>query len=230
MQQIHRFDEYICMKNVLIFLGILCLCWACQTSSSEKQTSSTTEMTRPSTDQTIFAQHFNSDEIKAMLAIKETFEEGICKGREAKDVSACYSFHAWIVRSDFFQKNPLTKNFPYNGEFQLDKAHAKTLNGIWTDKCGFQSETETINYFCVDANAKVMDYFDVLGKNAPTIQRYTDIYREKKTHTPQELESMLISMVDEFDYANFDHQVFHLLFHSSLNEELRAANRLQAQR
>ncbi len=220
--------KYIGFSLVLI-LGVAC--------QSEDQSSNATNKTNASdqgkisqviTNQNIndsvFGTMFSTEEQAALLSLKKEFDTAICKGRETTEIYKCYEFHVWKLRSDFLQKNPITLNFPYDGTYQLDSTLVENkLTSIWTNKCGFQKEDKTIlHYFCLDANAKIMDYLNTLSKDNEMIQNMTSTYAEKKAFMPNDIEGVIMSSVESLDFKNIDHQIFHMLFHLTIGEEQRA--------
>lgn len=228
------------MKNYIlkltVFSLIISLAISCNvdadSSSIADQKSNPTSPANAAIQQTsavgsVFSKHFNSAETQALMKVKAEFDKGICEGRETDKVMDCYDFHCWLLRSDLLQKSPITKNFPFKGNFAMDSTIVdQELKSIWTNKCGFQTDAGTVNYFCLDASQPVMAYLHELGKSNDVIKQYADTYAEKKTITPQDIQAFVMSAPDALDFSNFDHQIFHLLVNLSLNAEMNAMRKL----
>jgi len=176
-----------------------------------------------------FKRHFSDKEQVALLKLKKTFEAGMCEEqRTAKNLKACYEGHAQMIRSDFFQKIPITLSYPYKTDFQLDETETKTvLSSVWTDKCGYQTDKGTINYFCLDAAAKVMDYYKEIAQENGSIHTFTESYLKNKSLTQDLTTNLLMSIGEGVDFDNFDHQLFYTILHLTWNEENKALKKLK---
>ncbi len=146
--------------------------------------------------------------------------------RKGETVKDSYEYHCWKLRSDLLQNNPISLNYPYNSNFTLTKDMTQGLSSIWTDKCGFKKEDEVINFFCIDVQQKVMDYFTALSEENGVIHYYTKSYKENKNFTPDEVKQLVMTSVEEMDFSRIDHQLFHMIFHLSLNDEQQASKKL----
>jgi len=137
-----------------------------------------------------------------LLKLKQTFEAGMCEEQKIDKLKACYEGHAKMIRSDFFQKIPITLSYPYKTDFQLyktdfqlDETETKTiLSSVWTNKCGYQTDKGTINYFCLDAAAKVMDYYKEIAQGNDYIGTITESYIKNKSLTQDLTTSLLMSL------------------------------------
>lgn len=195
--------------------------------ASESEQASTSDLVQPTMENSLFSEFFNQEEAQALTEVKDAFEKGICEGRETNKSADCYDFHSWILRSDLLQQTPITKNFPFKGDFALDSTLvSEKLSEVWTNKCGFQTDKGTLNYFCLDASKKVMKYLTKLGESNVVINSYAENYAKNKTVTPQDIQAFVMNGPEELDFSNYDHQIFHLLVCLSLNEEMNAMRRI----
>jgi len=176
-----------------------------------------------------FQRHFNGKEQAALLRLKQTFDAGMCEEqRIAKTLKACYEGHAKMIRSDFFQKTPITLSYPYKTDLQLDEAETKNiLSSVWTDKCGYQTDKGTVNYFCLDAAAKVMDYYKEIAQGNDFIGSFTESYIKNKTLTEAQTTNLLMTSSESLDFNNFDHQLFYTILHLTWNEENKALKKVK---
>jgi len=176
-----------------------------------------------------FKRHFNGREQTALLKLKQTFEAGMCEEqRTAKNLKACYKGHAQMIRSDFFQKIPITLSYPYKTDFQLDETETKDiLSSVWTNKCGYQTDKGTVNYFCLDAAAKVMDYYKEIAQGNDYIGAFAESYIKNKSLTQDLTTNLLMSIGENLNFDNFDHQLFYAILHLTWNEENKALKRLK---
>jgi len=173
-----------------------------------------------------FKRHFNEKEKTALLKLKQTFETGMCKEQKTDKLKACYAGHAKMIRSDFVNKIPITMSYPYKTNFQLDKTET-VLSSIWTNKCGFQTDKEVVNYFCLDAAAKVMDYYKEIAQDNSLIYGFTESYIKNKSLTQDLTTNLLFSTGENLDFDNFDHQLFYTILHLTWNEENKALKKLK---
>jgi len=227
--------------KIIILVLLSFVIFACENESSkhisEKIEQNSVEMTvkRPYTPPAIganesesFKRHFNEKERKALLKIKRDFEVGMCEEQKTDDLTNCYKRHARTIQSDFIQQIPIKFTFPYESDFQLDKAEIKAvLSSVWTDKCGFQTDAGTVNYFCLDASAKVMDYYKAVAQQSNFIGNFTESYIKNKTLTETQTSSLLMSSGENLDFENFDHQLFYTILHLTWNEENKALKKLK---
>ncbi len=179
-------------------------------------------------DSESFKHHFNKKERAALLRLKQTFEAGMCEEqRTADNVKECYAGHAQMIRSDFFQKIPITMSYPYKIDSQLDEAETKNiLSSVWTSKCGYQTDEGIVNYFCLDAAAKVMDYYKEVAQGSDFIGGFTESYIKNKTMSQDLTTNLLMSSGESLDFDNFDHQLFYTILHLTWNEENKALKKL----
>jgi len=152
----------------------------------------------------------------------------MCEEQKIDKLKACYEGYAKMIRSDFFQKIPITLSYPYKTDFQLDETETKTiLSSVWTNKCGYQTDKGTINYFCLDAAAKVMDYYKEIAQGNDYIGTITESYIKNKSLTQDLTTSLLMSIGENIDFDNFDHQLFYTILHLTWNEENKALKKLK---
>lgn len=176
-----------------------------------------------------FKRHFSEKERAALLKLKKRFEAGMCEEqRTAKNLKECYAGHAQMIRSDFFQKIPITLSYPYKTDFQLDETETKNvLSSVWTNKCGYQSDEGVVNYFCLDAAAKVMDYYKEVAQGSDFIGGFTESYIKNKSMSQDLTTNLLMSIGESLDFDNFDHQLFYTILHLTWNEENKALKKLK---
>jgi len=171
--------------------------------------------------------HFDEKEREVLLKLKQNFEKGMCEEQKTNDLTNCYKRHARTIQSDFIQQIPIKFTFPYDSDFQLNKEETKTiLSSIWTDKCGYQTDTGTVNYFCLDAAAKIMDYYKEVAQQSDFIRGFTESYIKNKTITSPHTNGLLMSSGENLDFENFDHQLFYAILHLTWNEENKALKRI----
>lgn len=206
-----------------------------QSVQAEKESSTTivqSDYVAPpsgATDSESFNRHFAEQEKDLLLKIKQDFELGMCEEqRIAKNMKECYEGHAQMIRSDFFQKIPVTMSYPYKTDYQLDKAKTKAvLSSVWTDKCGYQTDEGVVNYFCLDAAAKVMDYYKEVAQKSDYIGAFTESYIKNKTLTEAQITNLLMTSGESLDFENFDHQLFYAILHLTWNEENKALKKIK---
>jgi len=175
-----------------------------------------------------FERHFNEKEQAALLKLKQRFEAGMCKEQKTDKLKACYAGHARMIRSDFFQKIPITMSYPYKTDFQLDETETKSvLSTVWTNKCGYQTDEGIMNYFCLDAAAKVMDYYKEVAQESDFIGGFTESYIKNKVLSQELTTSLLMTSEEGLDFGNFDHQLFYMILHLTWNEENKALKKLK---
>lgn len=175
-----------------------------------------------------FKRYFDEKERTALLKIKQDFEKGMCEEQKTNDLTNCYKRHARTIQSDFIQQIPIKFTFPYESDYQLDKVEVKAvLSSVWTDKCGYKTDTGTVNYFCVDAGAKIMDYYKEVAQESDYIGNYAESYIKYKTLTESQTSSLLMSSGENLDFENFDHQLFYAILHLTWNEENKALKKMK---
>lgn len=119
-------------------------------------------------------------------------------------------------------------SYPYKADYQLDNATTKAvLSSVWTDKCGYQTDEGTVNYFCLDAAAKVMDYYKEIAQGSDFIGGFTESYIKNKTLTEDQTTNLLMTSGESLDFENFDHQLFYAILHLTWNEENKALKKLK---
>jgi len=203
-----------------------------QTQPAEVDMTAKTPYTPPAADakeSESFKRHFNEKERAALLKLKQTFEVGMCEEQSiAKTLKACYEGHTQMIRSDFFNKIPITLSYPYKTDFQLDEEEIKNiLSSIWTDKCGYQTDEGVVNYFCLDAAAKVMDYYKEVAQESDFIGGFTESYIKNKTMSQDLTTNVLMTSGEGLDFDNFDHQLFYTILHLTWNEENKALKKVK---
>lgn len=144
---------------------------------------------------------------------------------EKRTVAYAYEQHAIRMRLDYFDKSPVTNLYPFNGKFDFSQVEAavKTLPFV-SNKCGFVvgDKEEVLNYYCPALHAPFFDYLAVLGDSSQLIADFASDYQKAKTITPGIKQQMLLGNDEGIDFDNWDHQLFYLLFHYWVNEELMA--------
>ena len=176
-----------------------------------------------------FKHHFNEKERAALLRLKQTFEVGMCEEqRTADNIKECYAGHAKMIRSDFFQKIPITMSYPYKFDNQLDETETTNiLSSVWTNKCAYQTDEGIVNYFCLDAVAKVMDYYKEVAQGSDFIGNFTKSYIKNKTMSQDLTNNLLMISGESLDFDNFDHQLFYTILHLTWNEENKALKKIK---
>ena len=162
------------------------------------------------------------------MKLKQRFEAGMCKEQKTDKLKACYAGHAKMIRSDFFQKIPITMSYPYKTDFQLGETETKSvLSAVWTNKCGYQTDEGIMNYFCLYAAAKVMDYYKEVAQESDFIGGFTESYIKNKALSQDLTTSLLVTSEEGLDFGNFDHQLFYMTLHLTWNEENKALKKLK---
>lgn len=177
-------------------------------------------------------QHLEEETMLALNTIKAAFDEGISQGFGDRSPAYIYEQHAIRMRMDYFDDDPYTSVFPYNGDFDLSNL-TETVNKLpfMTNKCGFQNPAtkEIINYYCFNTNPTFMQYLAAVGETSGMIKRFQERYQQTKTIDADMRQAMLTQSIEEVDFSNPDHQYFYMLFHIVANEERLALEKLQNQ-
>lgn len=224
------------MNRYIYVLCLIFISFSCQSPSNESNiqqakkalhSSLTSEINNQNLDDTIFQNFFDASEQEAFLSLKKAFDRGLCKKATEKTISERYQFHSWLIRSNMFDKIPIYHTFPHDGSFQLDDSIVQEkLSSIWNNKCGFQKADDSIlHYFCLDANNKVINYFKELSKNNKVIETFTNNYIKNKVLSPDDFQSYVLN-TNELNFSKVDHQIFHMLFHVTINEEQQTMKKL----
>jgi len=196
-----------------------------------KQNTATTKPTKKivSTDNSVFSEYFDAGIQSTILKIKAEFEKGIDDGFNFDEIGKAYKYHAVTLRSDMFNELPYTLTFPYDGTFQLANYEEEMLSlPFFTKKCGFEDtkNDRIINYWCLNLLSDFINYLDKVGGNYPLAKQFSEVYKTKKTITPDLKQSLLLHS-EGMDYNNFDHQLIYMLLHLSINEERIALDQLK---
>lgn len=207
-------------------LCLLCFAIAACTADEPGNISEEVEAVVADTSQLeLVKRFFTPKEVEAMLAIKAEFEGGLRKGLELRSVAYAYEQHAIRMRLNYFDKTPVIYQYPFNGKFDFSRveSYANSLP-FMTRKCGFQIEAtkEVVNYYCPSIHQPFFDYLTEIGQSSSIISNFAKEYPEVKAILPGIKQQMLMSSNEELDFEKWDHQLFYLLFHCWVNEELIA--------
>lgn len=223
-------------------LYVYLLCFGCLVGCSSGQGTGTTDEVGTASEptsssavegSTLLADQFlGTEAIDALNEIKAVFDQGISKGYGDRPPAYVYEQHALRMRMDYFDNDPYTSVFPYNGEFDLS-SFTEAVNKLpfISNKCGFQDPTtkEVINYYCFNTDPDYMRYLAAVGENSALVKGFQQHYQETKSITSNMREAMLTQSVEEIDFSSLDHQYFYMMFHILVNEERLALDKLQAQ-
>ncbi|MEM6397708.1 MAG: hypothetical protein AAF741_15270 [Bacteroidota bacterium] len=219
---------------------IVLLVWACAGESAESKDATDTkpagrEVSEASISgpiaQSLIANYFPEEVLLATDRIKASFEAGIRLPSEA-DSSLVYLYkqHARRLRLHFFDKDPISGVFPFNGKASLSQ-QAELVDRLpyMSGLCGFQKESgETINYYCPNLDETYFDYLEELGKNSEIITEFARTYQETKVIIPAVRQQMLMNAIEDLDLSDYDHQLFYSLFQFWVAEEISASLAIQA--
>ena len=224
------------------FLYVYLLCFGCLVGCSSGQETGTADEPGTVSEDTsssaldgstlLADQFFSAEAINALNEIKAVFDQRISKGYGDRPPAYVYEQHALRMRMDYFDNDPYTSVFPYNGEFDLsDLREAVKKLPFVTQKCGFQNPAtkEVVNYYCFNTNPEFMQYLTKVGENSGLIKGFQQRYQDVKSIDPAMREAMLTQSVEEIDFANLDQQYFYMMFHILVNEERLALEKLKAQ-
>lgn len=182
-------------------------------------------------DDVSLANFFDEQTIEQLLAVKQAFDNQLCATISHNEISDCYKSHAGILMSDISQDVPFTTNFPYTSTFSLQNIEEGVDNSdILSNKCGFQhSETGAIiNYYCLMNKSSFMDYVSALAQQNGFIKKIYDEYQMAKGLTPNIRNSVAMTSVINLDFEQIGHQLFYMMMHLAINEELIASRKFQA--
>lgn len=226
----HRIMIPFLPRTYLLCLGLfISLFSACSSGSG---TSAAGESGTEAAATFLAPDFLSAETINALNEIKAVFDQGISKGFGDRPPAYVYEQHALRMRMDYFDDDPYTSVFPYNGEFDLSGlTEAVSKLPFITKKCGFQDPTtkEIINYFCFNTNPDYMSYLAAVGENSDLIKGFQYHYQEVKTIDQTLRQNMLTQSVEQIDFASLDQQYFYMMFHIIANEERLALDQLQAQ-
>jgi len=104
---------------------------------------------------------------------------------------------------------------------------AKNLKACYEGHAQMIRSDFSINYFCLDATAKVMEYYKEIAQENGSIHTFTESYIKNKSLTQDLTTNLLMSIGENMDFNNFDHQLFYTILHLTWNEENKALKKLK---
>ncbi len=204
-------------------LGLLG-CLLCTTCQSDGALGNTTDAAAREKHKNAQFQQLTPEVAAATLEIKAKFDAGLRKYESAeRELSTLYEQNSRRLRSHLLAQETFRQVFPFDGEMTLEGVSDLVEQLPYcTKKCGFQTETGTVNYYCPSTDAGFFSYLASISPSSPIITAFHDSYLEKRMIAPEIRQQMLLSGLEELDFTNPDHQLFYALFQLWINEEMRA--------
>lgn len=201
------------MKRVIGFIIILFLNWSCHQKKNQVNDNYTSSL---------LTKHFTDSELADINVIMQYVENGMCEEKNAEDIARCYDMHCHTLRSDVFNKMPITLNYPYNSPDGLHSIGQKDkLKLIWNYDCKYVNDkTKTeVHYYCYNLEGSYISYLEDLAQNNKLIKIYVETIVEKNGLNNELIREIMINSVDDLEFSNVDHRIFYTMHYLTQRDQ-----------
>lgn len=171
-------------------------------------------------------------EVSTLIDLKKNFDRGLMLNQGSADIARVYQFHAHGTRMEMMDQTTLAHYFPYNGEFDQNEFRNRASQLDFLNKnCGFQIKTNkeellTFNHYCFNKDNQLFELYKAEG--SAFLNRIINEYQEAKAITPAMKQQFYFNAMDDLDMTRLEHQIFYMLFHVLVNEEIVTYKEVQA--
>lgn len=214
--------------SLMFFLLLFQLLVGCSNDSGPEQDATDKAIASAS----IAADYFSATEMNAIIKIKNHFEEGLRQSFEKRTIGYAYTQNALRMRLNLIEEDNSEMPFPFNGDFSLlEFSEDVEKLPFFSKKCGFLAKIsdEQVNYYCLAINENYFNYLAVVSDGNGLIDGFVNMYKDKKSITPEYRQEFLMNGMEKLDLNNWDHQFFYMLQQCWRNEELIAYFKAEAQ-